>query len=46
MLFVSMPRALAQALGIAKGETLEWLIMDGELVLKRSREGKPARRRK
>jgi len=46
MLFVSIPRALAQALGIAKGETLEWKIENGELVLKRSREGKPARRLK
>jgi antitoxin component of MazEF toxin-antitoxin module len=48
MLFVSIPRALAQALGIAKGETLEWKIEDGELVLKRvgPNERKPARRRK
>ena len=46
MLFVSIPRALAQALGIAKGATLEWILKDGELVLKRSREGKPARRLK
>ncbi len=46
MLFVSIPRALAQALGIAKGETLEWKLEDGELILKRSRERKPARRQK
>lgn len=46
MLTVSIPRALAQALGIDKGETLEWLLKDGELVLRRSREGKSARRQR
>ncbi len=46
MLFVSLPRALAQALGMAKGETLEWVLVDGELVLRRSREVKSARRQR
>jgi len=32
---VSIPRALVQALRIEKGETLEWVIEDGEIVLKR-----------
>ena len=35
VLTVSIPRALAQALRIGKGEELEWVIQDGELVLKR-----------
>jgi len=30
-----IPRALVQALRIEKGETLEWVIEDGEIVLKR-----------
>ena len=32
---VSIPRALVQALRIEKGETLEWVIEDGEIVLER-----------
>jgi len=37
MLFVSMPRALAQALCIGKGEELEWVLEGGELALRRPR---------
>ncbi len=32
---VSIPRALAQALRIAKGDVMEWVIEGGELVLKK-----------
>jgi antitoxin component of MazEF toxin-antitoxin module len=32
---VSIPRALAQALRIQKGEVMEWYIEDGNLVLRR-----------
>ena len=32
---VSIPRALAQALRIEKGDVMEWLIEDGNLVLVR-----------
>ena len=32
---VSIPRALAQALRIQKGDVMEWVIEAGELVLKR-----------
>ena len=32
---VSIPRALAQALRIEKGEVMEWYIEDGNLVLRR-----------
>jgi len=32
---VSIPRALAQALRIDKGDVMEWVIVDGDLVLKR-----------
>ena len=35
-LTISIPRALAQALHIVKGDTLEWLLEGGELALKRS----------
>ena len=35
LLTVSIPRALAQALRMEKGETLEWVVEGGELVLKR-----------
>jgi len=34
---VSIPRALAQALRIEKGEVMEWVLEDGDLVLKRLR---------
>jgi hypothetical protein len=34
---VSIPRALVQALGIAKGDVMEWVIEDMNLVLKRSK---------
>ena len=34
---VSIPRALAQALRIEKGDVMEWVIVDGELMLKRLR---------
>ncbi len=39
MFSVSIPRALFQALRISKGETMEWVIEDGKLVL--NRLGKP-----
>jgi len=42
MYFVSIPRALVQALGIEKGEVLEWVIEDGRLAL--NRLGKPKRK--
>ena len=32
---VSIPRALAQAFRIEKGDVMEWVVVDGELVLKR-----------
>ncbi len=32
---VSLPRALAQALRIGKGDVMEWVIENGDLVLKR-----------
>jgi hypothetical protein len=32
---VSIPRALAQALRIGKGDVMEWVRVDGDLVLKR-----------
>jgi len=32
---VTLPRALAQALRIEKGDLMEWLIEDGRLVLVR-----------
>jgi hypothetical protein len=35
MLSISIPRALAQALQIRKGEVLEWRLEDGRLVLLR-----------
>ena len=34
---VSIPRALAQALRIEKGDVMEWVIVDGELMLRRLR---------
>jgi hypothetical protein len=33
----TLPRALAQALGIGKGDVMEWVIEDMNLVLKRSK---------
>ncbi len=33
---VTIPRALAQALGITRGEEAEWVLKDGELVLRRN----------
>jgi antitoxin component of MazEF toxin-antitoxin module len=33
---VSIPRALAQALGITKGQEMVWVLVDGELTLKRA----------
>jgi Antidote-toxin recognition MazE, bacterial antitoxin len=35
-LTISIPRALAQALHIVKGDTMEWVLVGGELALKRS----------
>ena len=35
MFSVSISRALAQALRIGKGQELEWVLVDGELVLRR-----------
>jgi hypothetical protein len=32
---VSIPRALVQALQIQKGEGMEWVLIDGDLVLRR-----------
>jgi bifunctional DNA-binding transcriptional regulator/antitoxin component of YhaV-PrlF toxin-antitoxin module len=32
---VSIPRAIAQALRIKKGDVMEWVIEGGELVLKK-----------
>ena len=32
---VSIPRALAQALRIEKGDVMEWVIENGDLILKR-----------
>lgn len=37
VLTVSIPRALAQALRIGKGETMEWALEDGDLLLVRVR---------
>jgi hypothetical protein len=34
-LTVTLPRVLAQALRIGKGDVMEWLIEDGKLVLVR-----------
>jgi hypothetical protein len=36
VLTISIPRALAQALRIVKGDTLEWVLEGGGLALKRS----------
>jgi antitoxin component of MazEF toxin-antitoxin module len=36
VLTISIPRALAQALRIVKGDTMEWVLEDGELALRRS----------
>ena len=33
LLTVSLPRALAQALRIRKGDVMEWLLEDGKLLL-------------
>jgi bifunctional DNA-binding transcriptional regulator/antitoxin component of YhaV-PrlF toxin-antitoxin module len=35
LLTVTLPRALAEALRIRKGDVLEWLIEDGRLLLVR-----------
>jgi antitoxin component of MazEF toxin-antitoxin module len=35
---VSIPRALAQALRIGKGDVMEWVIENGDLILKRVQE--------
>ena len=32
---VTIPKALAEALGIRKGETMQWSVEDGALVLRR-----------
>ena len=32
---VTIPRALAQAMGIEKGDRAEWKVIRGDLVLKR-----------
>ena len=37
-LTVTLPRVLAQALRIKKGDVLEWLLEDGKLVLARSKK--------
>ena len=34
-LIVTNPRALAQALGITKGQQMVWVLVKGELTLKR-----------
>jgi antitoxin component of MazEF toxin-antitoxin module len=36
VLTVSIPRALAQALRVRKGEVMEWVFEDGRLVLVRA----------
>jgi len=33
LLTVSIPRALAQAKGIEKGDVMEWLLSNGDLLL-------------
>ena len=38
LISVSIPRALAQALRIEKGEVMEWFLQDGNLLLIRVRE--------
>ena len=37
-LTVTIPRALAQALGIRKGDVMEWTLEDGKLLLIRARK--------
>ncbi len=32
---VTIPRALAQAIGITRGEEAEWVLVGGELTLRR-----------
>ncbi len=32
---MTIPRALAQALGIQRGDEAEWVLVDGDLVLRR-----------
>ena len=34
---VTIPKALAEAMGIRKGETVQWSFVKGDLVLKRIR---------
>jgi hypothetical protein len=36
-LTITFPRVLAQAMGIGKGDVMEWVIEDMNLVLKRSK---------
>jgi bifunctional DNA-binding transcriptional regulator/antitoxin component of YhaV-PrlF toxin-antitoxin module len=35
---VTIPRALAEALRIRKGDVMEWVIENGDLILKRIKE--------
>ena len=37
-LTITFPRVLAQALGIGKGDVMEWLLEDGRIVLVRVKE--------
>lgn len=34
-LIATIPRSLAQAHGLKKGDTIEWLFKDGELLVKK-----------
>ena len=34
-LLITFPRVLAQAMGIGKGDLMEWLLEDGKLVVKK-----------
>jgi hypothetical protein len=44
--YVNFPNALAQALALRKGETVEWEIESREVVVMVRREASPARRLK
>ena len=35
LLTVSLPRAIAQAKGIGKGDVMEWVLANGDLILRR-----------
>ena len=35
LLTVSIPRALAQAKGIGKGDVMEWVLSNGDLLLRK-----------